>query len=95
MAMFDSFCRNVVIEGHRTSIRLERPIWEALDEICRREDLTLGVLCRELRRGLDDEVKLASSLRSFAVTYFRLAEMGALLRIAAGIPWNEEPSAPA
>jgi predicted DNA-binding ribbon-helix-helix protein len=32
--------RNIRVGGHRTSIRLEGSMWEAVDEICRKEDLT-------------------------------------------------------
>jgi predicted DNA-binding ribbon-helix-helix protein len=37
--------RNVTIAGHRTSIRLEADMWEALFEICRREGKTVHAIC--------------------------------------------------
>lgn len=64
--------RNVFIGRHRTSIRLEPAMWDALEEICRREDMTLHEVC-----GLIDSRRQASSLtaaiRVFTLTYFRAA----------------------
>lgn len=64
--------RNVFVGTRRTSLRLEPAMWDALTEICRREDLTIHQLC-----ALIDERRLASSLtaaiRVFIVNYFRSA----------------------
>jgi predicted DNA-binding ribbon-helix-helix protein len=64
--------RNVFIGTRRTSLRLEPAMWDALAEICRREDMSLHAIC-----GLIDERRQASSLtaaiRVFIVTYFRSA----------------------
>ena len=64
--------RNVFVGRRRTSLRLEPAMWDALAEICRREDLNLHELC-----ALIDERRRASSLtaaiRVFVVNYFRSA----------------------
>jgi|GEM_PF-439225 len=64
--------RNVFVGARRTSLRLEPAMWDALAEICRREDMTLHQLC-----ALIDERRRASSLtaaiRVFIVNYFRSA----------------------
>lgn len=64
--------RNVFVGARRTSLRLEPAMWDALAEICRREDLTMHQLC-----ALIDERRRASSLtaaiRVFIVNYFRSA----------------------
>lgn len=64
--------RNVFIGRHRTSVRLEPVMWDALAEICRREEVTLHEIC-----GLIDSRRQASSLtaaiRVFTLTYFRAA----------------------
>ncbi len=64
--------RNVFIGERRTSLRLEPAMWDALAEICRREEITVHELC-----ALIDERRRASSLtaaiRVFIVTYFRAA----------------------
>jgi len=64
--------RNVFIGSRRTSVRLEPAMWDALAEICRREDLSLHEVC-----ALIDERRQASSLtaaiRVFILAYFRAA----------------------
>jgi len=64
--------RNVFIGRRRTSLRLEPAMWDALAEICRREDMSLHEIC-----ALVDERRHASSLtaaiRVFVLTYFRAA----------------------
>lgn len=64
--------KNVTIGGHRTSLCLELEIWDALDEIGRREGLTLHQLCSlidERRPGPNR----SSAVRAFTVAYFRTA----------------------
>ena len=64
--------KNIFVGARRTSLRLEPAMWDALAEICRREDMTLHQLC-----ALIDERRRASSLtaaiRVFIVNYFRSA----------------------
>lgn len=43
--------RSVTIAGHRTSISLEAPFWEALGEIARDRGLSLGGLVAEIDAG--------------------------------------------
>lgn len=63
--------RNVIVRGHRTSLRLEPEVFRALDEICVRERLTLPVLCNRLLDRHGDDVNLSSQLRVHALTYFQ------------------------
>ena len=67
-----SISRNVTIHGHRTSLRLQHEMWDALDEICRRESLTLHDLCSRIADGRKDR-SLTSEVRVFAIGYFREA----------------------
>lgn len=62
--------RNVRINGRRTSVRLEREMWEALQEICVREGSNLNLICNQVadRNG---ERGLTSGLRVFIVNYYR------------------------
>ena len=67
--------RNVTVSGRRTSVSLEVAMWEALRELCDRERLSaaeLFTLVDERR----EEASLASALRIFALTYFRLLAGG-------------------
>lgn len=77
--------QNVVVEGHRTSMRLEPSMWDALEEIAARENMTVNALCSEIRRRLERQAELAGTLpnpseitltaavRTFMVCYFRRA----------------------
>lgn len=64
--------RNVTVNGRRTSLRLERAAWEALDQICECEGLTLHEVCTAVE-GVRFGSSRTSTVRAFIVTYFRLA----------------------
>ena len=72
--------RTVAIAGQSCQIRIEPSYWEALEEICRREDLNIDELCTDLKMRLDTQnrrsesgVSLANAVRVFVVGYFRQA----------------------
>ncbi len=65
-------CRNVTVSGHRTSVRLEPAMWDALHELCRREGKTVHMVCstvNDTRR----ESGMTAALRVYIVSYFRSA----------------------
>jgi predicted DNA-binding ribbon-helix-helix protein len=64
--------RNVTVAGHRTSMRLEPAMWDALGEISRRERQSIHDLCTvvDARRTASS---LTAALRIFLVDYFRQA----------------------
>lgn len=64
--------RNVRVCGHRTSMRLEASMWEALDEIGEREGKTLHELCSTIDE-YRDESSLTAAIRVFILSYFRSA----------------------
>lgn len=64
--------RNVTLDGHRTSLRLERPIWEAIEEICMREGLNLHQLCVRIDCEREERT-LTAGVRVFVLQYFRNA----------------------
>lgn len=64
--------RNVVIGGHRTSMRLESSMWEALEEIAAREGLSVSQLCEQVDRRRRQS-SLTAAMRVFIVSYFRAA----------------------
>jgi predicted DNA-binding ribbon-helix-helix protein len=64
--------RNVTIGGRRTSLRLEREFWVALEEVCRREGLSLHRLCTVIDRRRAT-VSRTSAVRSFVMAYFQSA----------------------
>ena len=67
-----SVSRNVTISGHRTSIRLQREMWDAIEEICRREKISLHQLCTRIAEGKASR-SLTSEVRVYVVSYFRAA----------------------
>lgn len=64
--------RNVTVAGRRTSIRLEPEMWDALAEICRREDISAHEACAVVarRRG---GLSLTAAIRVYIMSYFRAA----------------------
>lgn len=64
--------RNVTVNGHRTSMRLEPAMWDALEDICRREGLTIHEVCSlvDTRRS---QSSLTAAMRVFILSYFRAA----------------------
>ncbi|MDQ2103169.1 ribbon-helix-helix domain-containing protein [Azospirillum isscasi] len=76
---------NIMIAGRRTSMRLEPTMWDALEDIARREGLTVNGLCTQIKDRLEEqirrrgptgdnsEVTLTSAVRVFIAAYFRRA----------------------
>lgn len=64
--------RNIAVDSHRTTVRLEPDMWDALFEICRREGVSLNDLCTRIavRRSASN---LTATIRIFALSYFRAA----------------------
>lgn len=64
--------RNIVVAGHRTSMRLEPEMWDALTEICAREKCSVKEICTliDSSRGSSS---LTSAVRVFILAYFRFA----------------------
>ncbi len=64
--------RNVTAARGRTSMRLEPELWEALEEICLRESVSLGEIVRRIE-GANDPGGRTSAVRVFVLQYFRQA----------------------
>ncbi len=63
-------CKNVIVNGRRTSMRLDRETWVSLSDICAREDITIHELCSHIDR-VRGKSGLSSATRLFVLTYFR------------------------
>jgi predicted DNA-binding ribbon-helix-helix protein len=64
--------RNVTVEGHRTSIRLESLMWDALRQVCDRERMSLHEMVTAI--GQHRSVSsLTSAIRVFLLLYFQAA----------------------
>ncbi len=64
--------RSVTIAGHRTSVSLEEPFWEALREIARARGVPLAALIAEVDRHRMGN--LSSALRLYALEALRGAK---------------------
>lgn len=64
--------RNVTISGRRTSLRMEQETWDALAEICKRENMSIHQVCTmiEERRSVSNRT---SAVRAFIIAYYRAA----------------------
>ncbi len=63
--------RSVTISGHRTSISLEAPFWEALAEIAAGRNMSVAALITEIDRGRGSDSNLSAALRIFALDWYR------------------------
>ena len=63
-------CKNVIVNGRRTSMRLDRETWISLSDICDRERVTIHDLCSKIDR-IRGKSGLSSATRLFVLTYFR------------------------
>lgn len=68
--------RNIVVNGRRTSVRLEPDMWAALEEIAQREHCGINRLCSMIDRRCRQS-PLTAAIRVFITNYFRtLAHVG-------------------
>lgn len=73
--------RSMTISGHRTSITLEQPFWDALKEIACRDKLSVTELVRQIDTDREEAGSLTSAVRVFI-----------LQRQQAAQPGNNEPA---
>lgn len=62
--------RSVTVAGHRTSVSLEQPFWDALTEIARRRGVALQALIGEIDAARPRQ-NLSSALRVFVLDDLR------------------------
>jgi predicted DNA-binding ribbon-helix-helix protein len=65
--------RNVKVRGRRTSMRLERQMWQALHEIAQREGCQIHDLCSLIQAHKNPNTSLTAGIRVFLMLYFRAA----------------------
>jgi predicted DNA-binding ribbon-helix-helix protein len=59
--------RSMTISGHRTSITLEQPFWDALKEIACRDKLSVTELVRQIDAQREATGSLTSAVRVFVL----------------------------
>ena len=64
--------RSITVAGHRTSISLEAPFHDALEEIARARGISVAALVAEIDRGRPQS-NLSSAIRLFVLDWYRSA----------------------
>ena len=63
-------CKNVIVNGRRTSMRLDQETWHSLADICREQNLTLHQLCSKID-ATKGKLGLSGAVRVFVVNHLR------------------------
>ncbi len=63
--------RSFSIKGHRTSISLEAPFWDALRDAAAEQKLTLAGLVAKIDDARANEGGLSTAVRIWVLDYFR------------------------
>jgi len=63
--------RSLTLQGHRTSVSLEEPFWQAFRDIARAEGRALNTLAAEIDATRDPQTGLASAIRVFVLRHYR------------------------
>ncbi len=63
--------RSVTVAGHRTSVSLEEPFWQGLNEIAALEETSAASLVEEIDRGRRPDTNLSAALRLFVLDWYR------------------------
>lgn len=65
--------RSITIAGHRTSVWVEDPFWDALAEIASKESKSTTALIAEVDRRRPAGSNLSSAIRVFVLDHYRSA----------------------
>lgn len=65
--------RSVVVQGKKTSIRLEPEMWSALKDVAKRERCTVNNVCTLVDIQKSESTPLTSAIRVFLMMYFKAA----------------------
>ena len=63
--------RSLTLRGHRTSVSLEEPFWQAFREIAAERRLTINALAAEIDTARGTDAGLASAIRVFVLEHYR------------------------
>jgi predicted DNA-binding ribbon-helix-helix protein len=67
---------NVVVGRHRTSVRLEPAMWDALQDIAHQQRITVHELATDIDRGRTAS-SLTAAIRIYIVDFYRNAALSA------------------
>lgn len=63
--------RSLTLKGHRTSVSLEDPFWQAFRDIAESKDKPINVLAAEIDANRDLDTGLATAIRLYILNYYR------------------------
>jgi predicted DNA-binding ribbon-helix-helix protein len=63
--------RSVTIAGHRTSLSLEQPFWDALGEIAEANATSIAGVIAEIDRNRSQDENLSAAIRVFVLGQYR------------------------
>ncbi len=63
--------RSITLSGHRTSVSLEEPFWQAFRDIAAAQSKPLNRLAAEIDAARDPETGLASAIRVYVLEWYR------------------------
>lgn len=63
--------KNITVQGHRTSIRLEPEMWMALRDIALREKCSIHDICSLVSVRKNIHTSLTAAIRVFLMLYYR------------------------
>lgn len=61
--------RSLTIRGHRTSVSLEQPFWEAFREIASERAMPVAALASEIDAARGEDAGLASAIRVYVLQH--------------------------
>lgn len=63
--------RSLTLKGHRTSVSLEDPFWEAFLEIAADKGMAINALAAEIDAARGMDMSLASAIRLYVLNFYR------------------------
>ncbi|PRX29744.1 Predicted DNA-binding protein, contains Ribbon-helix-helix (RHH) domain [Meinhardsimonia xiamenensis] len=63
--------RSLTLRGHRTSVSLEDPFWDAFREIAAARGQSVNALAAEIDAARDLDTGLATAIRLFVLAHYR------------------------
>jgi predicted DNA-binding ribbon-helix-helix protein len=65
--------RSITISGHRTSISIEDPFWQALSEIAKSRRMSIAAMIAEIDRKRAAKGGLSSAIRLYVLAWYKSA----------------------
>lgn len=66
--------RSLTLKGHRTSVSLEDPFWDAFRMIAEKKGLPINALAAQIDADRGIELGLASAIRLYVLRYYQSAQ---------------------